>query len=37
MTAALVREVFGLDSIVIPDPVTGSPLIVPSAPWTAGP
>lgn len=37
VTAALVREVFGLDSIVIPDPVTGSPLIVPSAPWTAGP
>lgn len=25
VTAALVREVFGLDSIVIPDPVTGSP------------
>ncbi|WP_030156916.1 ABC transporter ATP-binding protein [Streptomyces sp. NRRL S-244] len=34
VTAELVREVFGLDAIVIPDPVTGSPLIVPSAPWS---
>ncbi|MFE2310041.1 ABC transporter ATP-binding protein [Streptomyces sp. NPDC059411] len=33
VTADLVREVFGLDSMVIPDPVTGSPLIIPSAPW----
>lgn len=32
VTAELVREVFGLDSIVIPDPVTGSPLVVPAAP-----
>ncbi|MEU8524529.1 MULTISPECIES: ABC transporter ATP-binding protein [Streptomyces] len=37
VTAELVREVFGLDSIVIPDPVTGSPLVVPSAPWGAAP
>lgn len=35
VTAELVREVFGLDSIVIPDPVTGSPLVVPGAPWSA--
>jgi iron complex transport system ATP-binding protein len=31
--AVLVREVFGLDSVVVPDPVTGSPLVVPGAPW----
>ncbi|MGY0492616.1 ABC transporter ATP-binding protein [Streptomyces sp. WG-D5] len=31
--AALVREVFGLDCVVVPDPVTGSPLVVPEAPW----
>ncbi|MBT2440971.1 ABC transporter ATP-binding protein [Streptomyces sp. ISL-36] len=36
VTADLVREVFGLESVVIPDPVTGSPLVVPSAPWHAG-
>ncbi|MCX4550112.1 ABC transporter ATP-binding protein [Streptomyces sp. NBC_01267] len=39
VTAELVREVFGLDSVVIPDPVTGSPLVVPGAPYagtTAG-
>ncbi|WP_407838562.1 ABC transporter ATP-binding protein [Streptomyces sp. DSM 116496] len=35
VTADLVHEVFGLDSIVIPDPITGSPLIVPTSPWTA--
>ncbi|MCP3760503.1 ABC transporter ATP-binding protein [Streptomyces sp. TBY4] len=35
VTAALVQEVFGLASIVIPDPVTGSPLIIPTPPWTA--
>ncbi|MFF4299032.1 ABC transporter ATP-binding protein [Streptomyces vinaceus] len=34
VTAELVREVFGLDAVVIPDPVTGSPLIVPSSPWS---
>jgi len=36
VTATLVREVFGLDSVVVPDPVTGSPLVVPGAPWSAG-
>ncbi|MGW7052140.1 ABC transporter ATP-binding protein [Streptomyces sp. NPDC054887] len=34
VTADLVREVFGLASVVVPDPVTGSPLVVPGAPWT---
>ncbi|WP_330331795.1 ABC transporter ATP-binding protein [Streptomyces sp. NBC_00536] len=34
VTADLVREVFGLASIVIPDPITGSPLIIPSSPWS---
>jgi iron complex transport system ATP-binding protein len=29
VTEALVEEVFGLPSIIIPDPVTGTPLIVP--------
>jgi iron complex transport system ATP-binding protein len=33
VTAELVREVFGLESVVVPDPVTGSPLVVPGAPW----
>ncbi|MGR8009918.1 ABC transporter ATP-binding protein [Streptomyces hypolithicus] len=33
VTADLVREVFGLDAIVVPDPVTGSPLVIPGAPW----
>lgn len=28
----LLREVFELDALVVPDPVTGGPLIVPSAP-----
>ena len=32
VTAELVREVFGLESVIVPDPVTGSPLVVPSAP-----
>ncbi|HET6859099.1 MAG TPA: ABC transporter ATP-binding protein [Streptomyces sp.] len=36
VTADLVREVFGLASVVVPDPVTGSPLVVPGAPWRAG-
>ncbi|MBC9716504.1 ABC transporter ATP-binding protein [Streptomyces sp. TRM66268-LWL] len=35
VTADLVREVFGLDCVVVPDPVTGSPLVVPGAPWKA--
>ncbi|MCE4944999.1 ABC transporter ATP-binding protein [Streptomyces noursei] len=33
VTADLVRAVFGLDSVVVPDPVTGSPLVVPGRPW----
>ena len=37
VTAELVREVFGLESVVVPDPVTGSPLVVPGAPWRAEP
>jgi iron complex transport system ATP-binding protein len=36
VTASMVREVFGLESVVVPDPVTGSPLVVPGAPWRAG-
>ncbi|MFG3498698.1 ABC transporter ATP-binding protein [Streptomyces sp. NPDC047928] len=35
VTAGLVREVFGLDAVVVPDPVTGSPLVVPGTPWAA--
>ncbi|NEB84140.1 ABC transporter ATP-binding protein [Streptomyces anulatus] len=34
VTAELVAEVFGLEAVIVPDPVTGSPLVVPSAPWT---
>ncbi len=37
VTADLVREVFGLESVVVPDPVTGSPLVVPGAPWQPAP
>ncbi|MCQ4209724.1 ABC transporter ATP-binding protein [Streptomyces longispororuber] len=33
VTAGLVHDVFGLDCVVVPDPVTGSPLVVPGAPW----
>ncbi|MCF3963881.1 ABC transporter ATP-binding protein [Streptomyces fuscigenes] len=33
VTADLVREVFGLEAVVIPDPVTGSPLVVPGSPY----
>ncbi|MFF5130907.1 ABC transporter ATP-binding protein [Streptomyces syringium] len=33
VTAELVREVFGLESVVVPDPVTGSPLVIPGTPW----
>ncbi|MFD7235689.1 ABC transporter ATP-binding protein [Streptomyces syringium] len=36
VTAELVREVFGLDSVVVPDPVTGSPLVIPGTPWAPG-
>jgi len=32
LTAAVVREAFGLDAVVVPDPVAGSPMVVPSAP-----
>ncbi|WP_438484818.1 ABC transporter ATP-binding protein [Streptomyces sp. S186] len=35
VTADLVRDVFGLDSVVVPDPVTGGPLVVPGRPWQA--
>lgn len=35
VTAELVHEVFGLESVVVPDPVTGSPLVVPGTPWQA--
>ncbi|MGV9882464.1 ABC transporter ATP-binding protein [Streptomyces sp. NPDC003006] len=34
VTEELVREVFGLQCVVVPDPVTGSPLVVPGAPWS---
>ncbi|WP_418957723.1 ABC transporter ATP-binding protein [Streptomyces tritici] len=34
VTAELVEEVFGLRSLVVPDPITGSPLVVPSTPWS---
>lgn len=37
VTEDLVREVFGLECVVVPDPVTGSPLVVPGAPWAAEP
>ncbi|MGA4841180.1 ABC transporter ATP-binding protein [Streptomyces sp. G45] len=33
VTADLVRDVFGLECVVVPDPVTGSPLVVPGSPW----
>jgi len=33
VTADLVREVFGLESVVVPDPVTGGPLVVPGMVW----
>ncbi|MFG2227010.1 ABC transporter ATP-binding protein [Streptomyces sp. NPDC048644] len=33
VTAGLVQEVFGLEAVVVPDPVTGSPLVVPGRPW----
>ncbi|MEV7190860.1 ABC transporter ATP-binding protein [Streptomyces sp. NPDC093510] len=34
VTEDLVRQVFGLECVVVPDPVTGSPLVVPGAPWS---
>ena len=30
ITAELVREVFGLDCIVVDDPVSGTPMVVPA-------
>ncbi|GAA1535875.1 ABC transporter ATP-binding protein [Streptomyces albidochromogenes] len=33
VTVDLVRDVFGLASVVVPDPVTGGPLVVPGSPW----
>ncbi|MET8678050.1 ABC transporter ATP-binding protein [Streptomyces sp. NPDC004647] len=35
VTVDLVRDVFGLEAVVVPDPVTGSPLVVPGSPWRA--
>ncbi|GHC71514.1 ABC transporter ATP-binding protein [Streptomyces cinnamoneus] len=35
VTAELVHEVFGLACVVVPDPVTGGPLVVPGKPWGA--
>ncbi len=29
VTAELVRDVFGVESVIAPDPVTGTPLVVP--------
>ncbi|WP_314455975.1 ABC transporter ATP-binding protein [uncultured Microbacterium sp.] len=29
MTSELIREVFGLDALVVPDPVSGTPLVLP--------
>ncbi|GGS86183.1 ABC transporter ATP-binding protein [Streptomyces chromofuscus] len=37
VTAELVEEVFGLASVVVPDPVTGDPLVVPGPPRGAAP
>ncbi|MER6912506.1 ABC transporter ATP-binding protein [Streptomyces sp. NPDC000594] len=37
VTAELVAKVFGLESVVVPDPVTGSPLVVPGMPYGALP
>ncbi|MEU5399620.1 ABC transporter ATP-binding protein [Streptomyces sp. NPDC005963] len=37
VTADLVREVFGLEAVVVPDPVTGSPLVVPGPPRRRNP
>ena len=29
MTSELIREVFDLDALVVPDPVSGSPIVLP--------
>ncbi|WP_374203064.1 ABC transporter ATP-binding protein [Streptomyces sp. ST2-7A] len=34
VTAELVGDVFGLAAVVVADPVTGGPLVVPAAPWS---
>lgn len=34
LTEAHVRDIFGLDSLVMPDPVTGRPMMVPRGPLT---
>ncbi|OJF11314.1 ABC transporter ATP-binding protein [Couchioplanes caeruleus] len=34
ITAELVRDVFGLDCVVVPCPVTGAPLVIPGKPAT---
>lgn len=33
VTAEMVVQVFGLDAVVVEDPVTGDPMVVPSAHW----
>ncbi|NGN64844.1 ABC transporter ATP-binding protein [Streptomyces sp. A7024] len=35
VTPELMREVFGLDAVIVDDPVTGGPLVVPGRPWHA--
>jgi iron complex transport system ATP-binding protein len=35
LTADLVEDVFGLPCVVVPDPETGTPLIVPRRPAAA--
>ncbi|WP_053914206.1 ABC transporter ATP-binding protein [Streptomyces sp. TP-A0875] len=35
VTAELVQEVFGLASVIVPDPVTGGPMVVPGPPRPA--
>lgn len=35
VTADLVQDVFGLSCVVVPDPVTGGPLVVPARVWDA--
>ncbi|MFT4232549.1 MAG: ABC transporter ATP-binding protein [Leucobacter sp.] len=37
ITAALIEEVFGLAALVVPDPVTGTPVVVPLDPRASGP
>lgn len=37
VTAEMIQEVFGLRALVVPDPVTGTPAVVPLDPCTAAP